>query len=884
MAPSRTTGAAPAGLIGRRADVERVVASVLAGPGAVVRGPRGRGCTAVLAEAVRAVRDQGRPLVVLDAVGAPAQPFGALHRVLPGPLPTDVAAATLSDVGEALTAPSAPDAPVVVAVDDLDLVDPATSIVLHQTVTAGRAALLATVRDDAATRDPATAWWLGPVPLVELAPLDRDASDELVERLTGGPVDAASRARLWRLARGHPGWLVAAVSATRAAGAWTRDAGLWSLEGDLATVDPEVLAQVDALPAEVRSVLRALALADRLAIDDAERIGGSGPLAEAERRGLVRVDEGADGVLWCAAATRLVAAALAASSDAAGERAGWERLADVLADSTNGARETALVRGRAVLGAGRARPPVTDDDRGALARGAEAAFLLSRWDDCVALARAAWEAGAGTHPLQLLTLSLGFLGDHTAIAALTDDLADVPEDDDALVSHAETLAISQFHTNDVEQAWATAAAARAAAPHMQAEIDVFESQLRAFRGDHDEALALVDPWRDHPETGLAVPARTVAASIDMNRGRTADAIAAFDAIFAFAMSGPEAPLNLIGTSYLFRLGTVADAGRIEEAIRDATLVESLIVNESDPASHGWLALHLGRCHLRAGRPRTAARWFGEAVSDLRRVHRPGWLAHPAAGLIAAHTAAGDLAAAREAHAAWSEIPPHAVRIFGPEERRYAAWLDVAEGRVAAGAAALREAVDRSRDAGVVPYEAAALHDLSRLGDADARIEAAEGLAELVTRTDSPLLAAHAARATALVTGDAAALVALAGDYTAMGAGFDAAETWAEVVRHAPGEREAAQARRRLADLRAVSEGLVTPLLGGLDAHPVLTEREAEIAAMAVAGVSRQAIADHLVVSVRTIDSHLQRVYRKLGVRGRDELVEVMGDGARADGP
>ena len=92
----------------------------------------------------------------------------------------------------------------------------------------------------------------------------------------------------------------------------------------------------------------------------------------------------------------------------------------------------------------------------------------------------------------------------------------------------------------------------------------------------------------------------------------------------------------------------------------------------------------------------------------------------------------------------------------------------------------------------------------------------------------------------------------------------------------------AQARRRLADLRAGCEGLVSPLLSGTEDEPVLTDRETEIAAMAVAGASRQEIADHLVVSVRTIDSHLQRVYRKLGVRGRDELVEAMG--ADADAP
>lgn len=868
---------APDGLVGREPVLARLVASVDEGAGAVLRGPRGRGCSAVLAEAARRLRGAGRTTVVLDAVGGPDRPFGALHRVLPAPLPESVAAATLAQVVDALVgpAPAAGDdrpRPVVV-VDELDTVDDGTSAVLHHAVSAGRARLLATVRAADGIAD--AAWWRDIVARVELPALDRDGSDELVERLAGGPVDAASRERLWLLARGHPGWLVAAVGATRAAGAWVREAGLWCLVGDLAaTADPEVLAQVDALPAEVRDVLEALALADHLTIDDAEALGGSGPLADAERRGLVRVDEGRDGALWCSVASRLVASALGATRDPAHAEASWRRLADVLARSTSTAEETALTRGRALVGAGWADPPRDDADRDALVRGAEAAFELTRWEDCVALAERAWRAGAGGRALQVLTVSLGHLGDPAAIAALSDDLAGLDLDDDGVVSHADTIAISQFHANDPAHAFATAQRAREAAPARRPVIDVFESRLRSFGGDQVTARALVEPWVAHDDVEIAIEARIVVASVDMNEGATQAAIDEFDRIFALASASPTVHVSAVGIAFLFRLGALADAGRLDEAIEGAMAVERATAAGGDPASHGWLALHLGRAHLRAGRPRTAARWFGEAVSDLRRVHRPGWLAHPSAGLVAAHAAAGDLAAAREAHAAWAELPAHAVAVFRPEELRYVAWLDAAEGQAAGPR--LREAIERARAAGVVPYEAAAWHDLSRLGDADERVEAADGLADVAGRTDSPLVATHARRARAVVDGDVGALAAAAAGYEAMGAGFDAIETWSEVARQAGDEREGAQARRRVGDLAAAGEGIHTPTLGDLDAHPVLTDREAEIAAMVVAGASRQDIAEHLVVSVRTIDSHLQRVYRKLGVRGREGLVEALG--------
>lgn len=36
------------------------------------------------------------------------------------------------------------------------------------------------------------------------------------------------------------------------------------------------------------------------------------------------------------------------------------------------------------------------------------------------------------------------------------------------------------------------------------------------------------------------------------------------------------------------------------------------------------------------------------------------------------------------------------------------------------------------------------------------------------------------------------------------------------------------------------------------------------------------IAEDLGLSVRTVDNHLARVFRKLGVTGRDELAEVLG--------
>jgi DNA-binding CsgD family transcriptional regulator len=57
----------------------------------------------------------------------------------------------------------------------------------------------------------------------------------------------------------------------------------------------------------------------------------------------------------------------------------------------------------------------------------------------------------------------------------------------------------------------------------------------------------------------------------------------------------------------------------------------------------------------------------------------------------------------------------------------------------------------------------------------------------------------------------------------------------------------------------------------LTAVAPLTRREREVAGLAAQGRTNRDIADELVVSVRTVENHLQRVYAKLGVGSRDEL-------------
>jgi DNA-binding CsgD family transcriptional regulator len=55
----------------------------------------------------------------------------------------------------------------------------------------------------------------------------------------------------------------------------------------------------------------------------------------------------------------------------------------------------------------------------------------------------------------------------------------------------------------------------------------------------------------------------------------------------------------------------------------------------------------------------------------------------------------------------------------------------------------------------------------------------------------------------------------------------------------------------------------------------LTAREREVALLAANGRSSREVADHLGVSARTVETHLARVYRKLGITGRSELADAL---------
>jgi len=108
------------------------------------------------------------------------------------------------------------------------------------------------------------------------------------------------------------------------------------------------------------------------------------------------------------------------------------------------------------------------------------------------------------------------------------------------------------------------------------------------------------------------------------------------------------------------------------------------------------------------------------------------------------------------------------------------------------------------------------------------------------------------------------------------AAAEAAGSAADAFRRGGDQRSGAREAGRSQAIAARCPGAVTPGLATIEAVVPLSKREREIAALAGQGASSREIAGRLYLSVRTVDNHLQRVYSKLGVTGRDQLASVLG--------
>ena len=212
--------------------------------------------------------------------------------------------------------------------------------------------------------------------------------------------------------------------------------------------------------------------------------------------------------------------------------------------------------------------------------------------------------------------------------------------------------------------------------------------------------------------------------------------------------------------------------------------------------------------------------------------------------------------------------------FGCQPQPGMALLRLAQGRVDVAAAQLRrrlaesdQPIDRAR------VLCAAAEILIAADDIDGARAAAEELSTAATELGSPLLRGHAALANGSVllaagdaTGALGALRRAVGDWVELGVPYDEAHTRLLIADacEALGDVDGAQMERRAA-------GSTLNTLGGKVTESPddgLTARETEVLTLVAQGKTNRAIAVELCISEKTVASHLNHIFTKLGLQSR----------------
>ncbi|MFG2822228.1 LuxR C-terminal-related transcriptional regulator [Kitasatospora sp. NPDC048365] len=876
--------------VGRRAELS-ALRSALRRPtvrAAVVTGPPGAGKSRTGEEFLLAAEQAGHRCWRIRATeAAAAVPLLALAPLLP-PQHADDPVELFREVARKVTGGGPRP---VVLVDDAHRLDPTSLSLLGLLAEQAGLFLTATLPAETDLPEILRTWWrqdtLRHVPLDPFGPQE---TGELLHAALGGPVAAPARAAFDTAGGGNPLLLRELLRTAVTAGTLRDIRGIWCLDGSLdqLTVDGLVPDLLRGLPREQRTVLELLAHCGPVGLDDALHHATADALADLEELDLLTVwtdDRRTHAALahaWHApllrARTTLVRARTLLLGQASRVRAhGARRGGDELAlacwdlDATGTACPDLLVRA-----AGQA---LRSDDVPTMCR----------------LARAALLHGPNVAAGLMLGEALGQQGDFAeALPVLRDAFAAARTETDvaaAAVTLATTLFYGVEHPADA-MAVLTEATTRIG-PHPA--LTACEATLLTAAGRTAEAQRTLThhpaaaPSADRPATGGSGPAAVTKLPagggsqgsvlelqarlrVEMASGRVADAVETCRAAYAAhrrladrsAVYYPARNLYLLAVALL-------EAGRLPEGEAAAREGQAAMLRSPVPALTAWFPWALGRIALERGRPASALAHFREARAQARLRRQPFVERRALAGAVLAAAHLG-------------QVAPEAAELDGPagpdapvrawDTVRAQAWATLCAGSLPTAAALLRSAAGHALADGEVTAAVAMLDDLVRWGV----VEEADALAAAAARMQGPYAAARAELALAAGAGRADALEAAAERLAGLGADLRAAEGFAAAALawQAAGHRaRSARAAQRSQDLAAGCEGAATPGLTPLPGADPLSSREREIALMAARGRTSREIAAECVLSTRTVDNHLARIYRKLGISNRTELPGIL---------
>ncbi|WP_106127977.1 helix-turn-helix transcriptional regulator [Pseudosporangium ferrugineum] len=852
------------GFVGRTDELARLrsVATSDSERGLILSGAAGIGKSRLLHEAVSPLPADGRAVYFASATTASSGlPFGGLAQILPPDPPAGLSPAGLLRWAVDGLHADAGGRPTVLAVDDAHLLDPPSAALVHLLVREG-ATLLATLRAAEPVPAPITALWTeGLVDHAEVAPLSIDESRALLNTMVGGPVEIGSARRLCHLGGGNPLLLRELIMAALRGGALLQAYGFWRWTGRLAlapSLAELVDARVGSLSTGVRDVLEMVSLGEPIGLQVLLRAADPADVEAAEERGLIRVDrdERRHDVRL---AHPLYGEVVRRRCPVTRSRRLLAKLAD-LVETAGGRRRDDLLR----VAVWRLDSGTAQD--GALLLDA-AGQAFARFDVPLTrrLASAAYEAGAGYPAADLLATALLFADEADAALAVLDG---APDDG---VRRMTARATVEFFGLGRTEAADDLAAVTLTDPADAARAHAVEAFLRLQIGQVPHARELASLVADAPEA--STPARGLAKCVlSLLAALSGDQDGARALLTAAGAETIAWRRDIPALQYALQMAE----GTLVTVSLDLPAIDRILAAEfADLAQAGgfgfgsaWVSLLQSRAAWMRGRTDEALRAVEQACATLSMASVYDGSAHFARAIIAAQRGDHPLARASLTIAEAAAARPSGLYYAWRQQAR--AWTQACAGDVTGAVRMLLELANRLREDGFHAIELIALYDLVRLGRADLVADRMAAMAPTVGGRAAPVLIRHATAGT-----DGGTHLAVARDLSALGYQVYAAEAAAGAVRifRAARDAQALAASTLLADVLARCDVLRTPAL--MAVQPTLTVRERQVAELAAGGVRSREIADLLFLSPRTVENHLQRVYTKLGVNGRNELAPAL---------
>ncbi|SCG15648.1 transcriptional regulator, LuxR family [Micromonospora echinofusca] len=855
-------------LVGRDREITRLKDALLApaGAGALLIGDAGVGKSRLASAALDACEHAGCLVErVVPTPGWQDVPFGAVVNLLPAP------ASGVADAFRQLTEnlrERAAGRTVVIGVDDAQWLDDASVVVLERLLIARAVNLLVVARGDTpGLRSVAALRRAGELERIDVSRLNRSEVAALVTSALGARTDGLTLDLLWRWTLGNPLFLREVLRRGRACGELRCDGEIWrwhraddpaSLRlADLVTMTVEELSEPE------REALTYVAYAEPIPLTMLEALVAPAVAERLEERGMLRLHTVATramvrlghplygeavragtGPLRARRVMRELAEVAEPVAESPGDRmqvVSWRCHAGLPVDGRQllAAVEDALRRGGASLARRLAQhlPAPLDTwhtGRAAVAQGrpAEADPLLAAAYEL--LPEAADRARAAA--LRALNLFWGLRRPQDSLAVLAQATRQLPAE-----VHHELLAA--------------------------------EAGIAVFCGRGTEALDAVGAALSQPSTDplLETAVTPLRPYLLVFGGAPGQAVTEFS---TGDLSASEIWPTMRAATQSCHVHALVMCGKLVEATDVAERYYRDAVAHGSSDAVGLLAMMCGVCAGDAGRITEADRWTREAlaVTDHHTLFpiRANILAMTA--WWAAHLGECDRAAAALAEVA-TVVPPGSS--FGDYTAVSEAWVLAASRHRDAAVTRLWELAERFRTSGLVSSAVEALHLLSRILPSP---EVAAELKAVADLSDSPLFRWHADYAEHLAVGDPQQLEVASEQWAVRGYGALAVEAaaFAEAGYRRRCDAAASRLAHRLTQLRGTCVGFWPPWLPPrAPAAAALTRREREVCALAGTGLGNVDIAERLVLSVRTVENHLQRAYDKLGVRTRGDLAAAL---------